>query len=312
MSGLLNRNTAVLAKIESVYGTDPVPTGAANAILVSEATPRPMDMKTVDRALLRPFFGSSEQLPSQIYNGVEFTVELAGSGAAGTAPAYGPLLRACGFSETIDPGVSVIYAPVTTGFESVTMYINIDGVLHKSLGARGTVALSLRNNDRPTLRFNMTGLYVPVIDAALPTADFSAWQKPLPVNFTNTPTFTLHGYAGVLEDLQIDLGNQVVYRALVGGSEQVRITERGVTGSIVMEAEKVADKDWWASIRAATTGALALVHGLAAGNIVTIGSPGVQVHTPSYSDSEGIAMLSASLAMPPSATGNDELTLTFT
>ena len=34
--GLLMRNTAVLAKIETTYGTDAVPTGAANAVLVSE------------------------------------------------------------------------------------------------------------------------------------------------------------------------------------------------------------------------------------------------------------------------------------
>lgn len=312
MSGLLMRNAAILAKIEDTYGTDPTPTGAANAILVSELTARPMDMQTVDRALLRPFLGSSEQLPSQIYNGVEFSVELAGSGTAGTAPALGPLLRGCGFAETIDAGVSVEYEPVSTDFESLTLYVNIDGVLHKCLGARGTVTVSMRLNERPMLRFNFTGLFVPVVDAALPTVDFAAWQTPLPVNRVNTPVFTLHSYAGKMEDLQIDLGNQVVYRGLVGGDEEVRITNRAVTGTIAMEAVKVADKDWWTSIRNAVTNPLVVEHGLTAGNIVEISAPNVQLHTPTYQDSDGIVMLNGSLALTPGATGNDDIKFTFT
>ena len=46
---LLKRKAAILAKTESVYGTDPTPTGVANAILVSDVTINPMEMKTVDR-----------------------------------------------------------------------------------------------------------------------------------------------------------------------------------------------------------------------------------------------------------------------
>lgn len=309
--GLLMRNTAVLAKIETVYGTDPVPTGAANAILVTDVSPRPMEMQTVDRALIRPFLGNSEQLPTQIYNGVEFSVELAGSGTAGTAPAMGPLLRACGFAETVSAGVSVAYAPVSTGIESVTLYVNIDGVLHKSVGARGTVAFSFKNNERPMARFNFTGLFVAVADAALPAVTLTAWKKPLPCNRTNTPTFTLHSYAAMLDDLQIDMANQVVYRGLIGGAEFVRITDRKPAGSVLMEAVKVADKNWWTSIQGATNGALELVHGLTAGNIVEVDAPNVQMYSPTYQDQDGILMLAAQMAMTPGATGNDELVLTF-
>lgn len=309
--GLLMRNTAVLAKIESVYGTDAVPTGLADAVLVTDVTPRPMNMQTVDRALIRPFLGNSEQLPTQIYNGVEFSCELAGSGAAGTAPAMGPLLRACGFAQTITAATKVEYKPISTGFESVTLYVNIDGILHKSVGARGTVAFSFKNNDRPMARFNFTGLFVAVADDALPAVTLTAWKKPLPCNRTNTPTFTLHSYAALLDDVQIDMANQVVYRGLIGGAEFVRITDRKPAGSVLMEAVKVADKNWWTSIQAATNGALQLVHGLTAGNIVQLDAPNVQIHSPSYQDQDGILMLSAQMAMTPGATGNDEIVLTF-
>lgn len=309
--GLLMRNAAILAAIETTYGEDATPTGANNAVLVSELTPRPMEMTTVDRALIRPFLGSSEQLPTQIYNGVEFACELAGSGAAGTAPALGPLLRACGFAETVTADEMVEYEPVSTGFESVTLYVNIDGVLHRGYGARGTVAFSFKNNERPMARFNFTGLFVPVVDAALPSVNLAAWKKPMPVNRNNTPTFTVHGYAGLMDDLQMDVGNTVVYRGLVGGQEFVRLTNRAVVGSVVMEAVKVADKNWWTAIAGAETGPLSLVHGTGAGNIVEVAAPNVQLHTPRYQDQDGIVMLSASLALTPSATGNDDIKLTF-
>lgn len=309
--GLLYRNAAILAKIEATYGVDATPTGANNAILVSELQMKPMEMQTVDRALIRPFLGNSEQLPTQIYNGCEFSVELAGSGTAGTAPAIGPLLRACGFAETVTADTSVSYSPVSTGFESLTFYMNLDGVLHKGLGARGTVSFSLKNNERPMARFVFTGLFVPIVDAALPTVSFAAWRKPLPCNRTNTPTFTLHSYAALLDDLQLDMAVQVEYRGLIGGSEFVRITDRKPKGSVLMEAVKVADKNWWTAIQAATDAPLELVHGLTAGNIVEFDAPGVQIHTPTYQDQQGIVMLSAQLTVNPGPTGNDELILTF-
>lgn len=309
--GLLKRNAALLVKIETTYGTDAAPTGAANAVLVSDLKMRPMDMETVSRDLIRPFLGSSEQMPTKIYNGGEFSVELAGSGAAGTVPAMGPLLRACGFAETVTAGIKVDYLPVSTGFESVTFHMNLDGVLHKGVGARGTVTFSLKNNDRPMANFNFSGLFVPIVDAALPTVNLAAWQKPLPCNRTNTPTFTLHSYAAMLDDLQIDMGNQVVYRGLIGGAEFVRLTDRKATGSVLMEAVKVADKDWWTSIRNVVSAPLSLVHGLVAGNIVEVAAPNVQIHTPDYQEQDGILMLGAKLAFTPGATGNDEVKITF-
>ena len=85
------RNTTILAKIEGSYAVDSVPTGAANAILVSEAE-IVHNYNNVDRNLLRPFMGASEQLVGTKHNSLNFSVELQGGGTAGTAPALDPLL----------------------------------------------------------------------------------------------------------------------------------------------------------------------------------------------------------------------------
>lgn len=307
---LLSRKRTILAKIETVYGTDPVPTGAANAILVRNLTITPQETETASRDLVRTYLGNSEQLPVAIHGMLEFEIEMAGAGAAGTAPAYGPLLRACAFAETINAGVSVVYAPVSATFESVTLYFNVDGVLHKMTGARGTVSLDIIAKAIPVFKFKFTGLYVAVIDAAAPTVTLTAWQKPVPVNGVNTTGLTLHAYAGgVLSQLSIDMANSVIFRSLVG-AESVLITDRKPAGNITMEATTVAAKDWWTTVKNATTGALSITQGTVAGNKVKIDAPAVQIIKPTYQDMDGVQMLQAGLILVPGTSGNDEISIT--
>lgn len=308
---LLKRRAAVLAKIESVYGTDPTPSVASNAILVSDVNINPMEMKTVDRANVRPFLGNNEQLPTGLYSKVDFTCEAAGSGTPGTAPAWGVPLRMCGFSETITPGIKVEYSPVSTGFESGTIYFNLDGVLHKLTGARGNVSFDFTRDGRPAMKFSFTGLFNAVTDAAAPSVTLSAWQKPLAVNRTNTPTLTLHGNAGRVHSLTCDMANNIVYRELIGAANgEILLTDRKPAGQIVMEAVTVATKDWWSAIRNITTGALQLIHGTTAGNKIQIDAPNLQLITPQYQDQDGIAMLQCGLVFAPGASGNDEIKIT--
>lgn len=312
---LLTRKAIILAKIETTYGQDANPTGAANAILVRNVNLTPLATEFVDRALVRPYLGNSERLPAAQFVQLEFEVEIAGGGApAGTPPKYGPLLRACGMSETINAGVSVVYAPVSAGFEALSIYHNQDGVLHRLLGARGSVALAFTSKQIPVYRFRFMGLWVQVTDTAAPTPDYAAFVTPSTVNNVNTPTFSIHGVADSVAPMQectLDLANNVVFRSLVG-SELVLITDRQPAGSLMIEATTVAQKDWWTAIKNAVTGALQIVHGTAAGNIVTVAAPNAQLTEPRYVDSDGVTMLQANLALIPGSAGNDELTITCT
>ena len=96
----------------------------------------------------------------------------------GDAPAWGPLLRACGFAEVITAGVRVDYVPISTGFESATIYWYDDGVLHKGLGARGTASLKLSVGEKPVISCKFVCLYGGIAVAAAPTADLEEWQVP--------------------------------------------------------------------------------------------------------------------------------------
>src|SRR5690606_8484724 len=106
-----------------------------------------------------------------------FDVELAGSGEPGLAPGWGVLMQACAMSETVNEDESVVYAPVSEGEKSITLYFNMDGILHRLLGARGTVKLAFTSGAIPKLSFSFVGLYSPPADVALPAVTLSAFKK---------------------------------------------------------------------------------------------------------------------------------------
>lgn len=304
---LLMRKMALLAKTETTYNVDSVPTGAANAMVVRNVRVNPLTVESQSRELSRPYLGNSDTVVGAFYGGLEFEVEAAGAGTAGTVPKYGPLLMACGFAQVVSAGVSVTYTPVSALFSSVSMYFYLDGVLHKFTGARGSVAFRGNNREAAMWVFRFMGLFQPVVDAVLPTTDYTGWVKPLAFNFANTPTFNIHTVSGVLTNLSLDMANVISYRNPVN-SEAMRIVDRQPAGSMEMEAELMAVRNWFNSVRDGTTGPLNLVHGTVAGNIIAISAPAVQVTEPSYTDSEGNAMLQCGLRLQPNA-GNDEISI---
>jgi len=61
----------------------------------------PLEANNVDRNAILSYLGANENLVGTAFKSLNFSVELVGSGTAGAAPSWGPLLRACGFAETL-------------------------------------------------------------------------------------------------------------------------------------------------------------------------------------------------------------------
>ncbi|MDF3024804.1 MAG: hypothetical protein K0R10_2165 [Alphaproteobacteria bacterium] len=305
----LMRNVLLLAKLESVVGTDPVPTAPLNSMLARAITPQPVVAEFAERTNIRPYFGTGGQVAVAQHSECELEIELASSGVAGTAPAWGPLLQACSFSETVTASTDVKYAPVTNNPKTATLYYYLDGVLHKMTNSRGNVAFELNAKSIPVMRFKFTGLYTAATDTPLPTgADYTGFKAPLAVNKVNTPSMTLHGVSAAMQSLSIDMGNQIVYRNLIG-SESVIMTDRKPNGQTSIEMVPVASYAWHEAVRLGTLDAFSVVHGVSAGSIVQIDAPKVQLTNPQYADSDGIAMINLGLDLQPD-TGNDEIIIT--
>ena len=309
---LLTRKRLILAKAEATYGTDPTPTGSANAILVRNLEITPLQSDIVQRELIRPYLGNYEQLLAQTRVQVTFEVELAGSGAAGTAPAYGPVLKACGLSETVVATTSVTYAPVSTSFSSVTIYFYQDGIRHIVTGARGTFTLNGQVGAIPTIAFTMTGIYNAPTDAALATPTYANQATPLIFKNGNTTSFSAFSYSGALQSIDLNIGNEIVYRELIGGTKEVLITDRKPAGTMSIEAVLLATKNYFTVSTGSTTGSISFQHGTTAGNIATLTMAQSDLADASYADMNGIAMMNLPYVATPTAAGNDELSLAYT
>lgn len=301
-------NLAILCKMETTYGVSSAPTGAANAMIMSNVAYEPLVGNDISRDRLKPYMGNQGVILDGNYCRLRGDVEITGSGVAGTAPPFGPLLRSCGLKEVITAAVDVQYSPVSKLFESSTIFFNDDGVNHIMLGVRGKVTGQLTPGQIPRFSFEMIGLLGTITDTALPAITDTAWIDPVPVNKANT-TVSLHGHAGACEGMTFDLGNNVEARMLIN-QESIRQTARSMTGSVIFEATSLADKNWLQIARQHGTGALAAVHGTVAGNIVEFDGSKVQIGRPTYGETQSIRNNTLPTLYLPTA-GNDEIVMTF-
>ena len=308
---LLTRKRVILIETESSYGTDPTPS-ATDVVLVTDLSITPQSSDVVNRDVVRPYLGSSEQLLANTRVECTFSVELAGSGTAGTAPRYGNALKATGLSETVASGTSVTYAPVSSSFSSVTIHYNVDGVRHKVTGCRGSFTISAEVGSIPTIDFTFTGIYNAPTDTALPTVTYGNQATPLIFKNGNTTGFQLLSYAGALQSLTMDLGVSTVYRELVGGTKEVIVTDRASNGSVTIEAPTIAQKDYFsAALTDSSLGNLQFLHGTTAGNKVQLTSTKVDIGDVNYGEMDGVAMLEIPYTLVPSA-ANNEFSLIYT
>jgi hypothetical protein len=309
MPGYKWKKKALLAKIETVAGTDSVPTGAANAILGMNVELNPLAAEAVRRALELPFYGSQGQILVGQHQTLSFEVEVAGAGAAGTVPAYGALLRGCGLSETITASTKVDYKPISDAQESLSIYLYVAGTLHKLLCGRGSFTMGLNARGLPVFRFSFLGLLVAAATGVPPALTVTAWKTPVPVGKTNTPTFTVHALACVAQSFNFDLGNDVQGRFLIG-QESIEVVDRLPSAEAVIESPDITVKDFFAIATNRTRAAISIVHGIVAGNIVQFDAALTEIGAPQYSVDQGIAMMTLPMEFVPSGAGNDEFTLT--
>ena len=313
------RNTVILAKVETTSGTDAVPTGLADALLVSAMSITPLDANNVNRDLVRGYFGGSEQLVATASVKCSFTVELAGSAAAATAPQWGDLLLGCAMAESLLTTPNrVEYLPISTALKTVTIYYYDDGVLHKLLGCMGSVKIDAKIGERPALMFDFVGIDggISAITNATPT--LTAWKTPPTMAKANVVDITLGStYAtGAITGgtvypstgLTIDFANAVNYVPLLS-TERVDITDRQVVGNMELDLTAAQEVSFMATVKANTTQSLAITIGLTAGNKIIIHAPAVQLINPSKAEVNGSRLIGYDLRLVPTAagSGNDEI-----
>lgn len=379
----------VLAVNEGTYGIDGAPTAAANAILTMEDPQFTHEVLQVMRGNARSYFGRDQKLVYGKKLAFNMKVEIAGSGAAGTAPPVAPLLKSCALKQTLlaapvtgtqaagsatggtlaagasavdnfyqfneiritggagvgqsgiiksyvgatkvyavfggwttptdatsvySIGAQVNYSPVShpTVIPGSTIYFYHSGKIHKMLGSRGSLKTLRDSGAKPYDDFTFMGLYGGIVDSgAFPAQTLTAFQTPLVVNNANSGGVSVHGYAGKLYSLAIDLANAVAYRNVVG-IEDILLTDREPALDITIEDPLIAEKDFPTLINNNTLGPVSFTHGAVAGNIVRDDCPSVQLMDPKYGNKDKEVTLSMKGELNATyGSGNDEYIRTY-
>ncbi|MEQ8747353.1 phage tail tube protein [Pyruvatibacter sp.] len=314
MEGISEDDVLVIAKKETTYGTDATPAPGANAMLTSAYQMNPLDRQEVARNLDRPGMGGDPSILSGIHYANSFRLEAAGSGTEGVAPAFADILLAAGYKQTIVADTSVAYEPVSTGFDSASMYAYYDEQLRKLLGWRGALGFEFQAGNLPYFVVNGMGLYTgPADSAPAAAADYSAFSDPLPIEDANTPTVTLGGVDLVMVGLTINAPGNVSYRNLPN-QEAVRIAgKRNLAGRLeVIMPKALSTFNPEALAKAATLSALSVVHGTTAGNILTVAAPKVQIADVNHGSRDNERTYQLDIKLTATDGGDDEVKYTFT
>jgi hypothetical protein len=313
------RNTVLLALAEVTYGTDPVPTGT-NAMLISKPTLNPLNAQNVPRDVILGYLGQKEHLVGSSFQECTFDVELDSGGTAGTRPAWGDLMLGCAYAETVTAATRVDYTPISTAFQSVTLYWYDDGVLHKLQGARGDVSFKMTSGTIPVLSFSFKGLYSQPTAASNATPTLTGFKPPLVVNEANSGDITLGGTHALVsapaivggtpypsKGIEFMTGNSVNYIPLLGG-ETVEVTQRDASCKFQLDLTAAQEVTFMTAISAATLTTLGFIHGTVAGHKSLLWLPSMQRISPSLVDENGKRMVAVEGRAVPTA-GNDEVRL---
>jgi len=278
MTPILQQLTQVAAKIESAEGQAET-LQAADAFLAFNL---PVPGSDIDYHRLDPVKEHMSPVPVAIgrrEGQVRIVTELVGSGSPGTAPFWGKLIRACGFKETVNAGVSVIYTPESdpNQIPSLTLGVYLGGVvLHKVWGARGRLRLILAHNRVGLLDMEFWGCDFSVSDSGfLSGVSYPTVQPPV----FQGATFTFDGYAAVISRLEYLTNANLKRRESVGASSgylATLITDRNPQIRFNPEAVAVATKDFFGMWRNGSTAAMNCQLGTVAGNQIQIQAPKVQ------------------------------------
>lgn len=301
-----------LLKPEGTYGTDSVPVAgtAADVVLLRNVEINGIEGQLADRPRVQPWHGNRGR-PGLHSRSVRLSgdVPLCGSGAAGTAPGWRFMMRACGMAEVITAATRVEYAPISAAQESVSAYWLMDGSRHRALGVRGDFTLNIVAGEEPNIQFNFTGLYSDPTAVSLPATVFTAWRGALVPRATIT-TCTIGGFTLPMRSLRYTHGNQVAVRDIPSRNE-VRITDRSPTAEVVIEApDGLSPANFFALASAESETTVLCQHGTAAGDVIEVRMnqarllPGIR-----YGRDGDVAMLTLPIMPRPSA-GNDEVLIT--
>jgi hypothetical protein len=287
---LFSRNQVLLAKIETLRGSDSSPVGA-DAVLCGEVYPT-IDGNELSRISVRDSISALQKKYAKKKVTFSIAVELKGSGAAGTAPEWAPLVRACGNKEVVSAGVDCQYSPENqdADMDSVTIYLYKDGRVWKAVGCLGNMSINMNAGEYPIATFSMVGKLSTVADATNPTPTYDSGD---PIQIQNLGFSFGSWNDAVMRNFTFATGNTIGDRDDVNSADGYKgpfISARDPVWSARIEAVLEATNSFFADFLASDTSVFDISHGSVAGNIVEFDAPKAGYMAPVPSSESSLEM----------------------
>jgi len=268
------------------------------------------------RKLARGDFSRDASIAGKRTITISFSVDVAYSGTAATAPSYFKCLQACGMKQTAHGSTGVSLAP-NSDYSNVPATIEViekdDGTTPvqlaiKATGCMGNVRHVMDSVGNPVrMEFEFKGVLNGIADRAYASIiSPTAFDSPLPDAVLGS-TITLFAETQKCNSVTIDLGNQVeIYTdpSRAQGVDGARIVDRNPTVEIDPDMDLIANRGLFARHTANTTGALYMT----VGSYIKYTAPKTQI-AQSYKpgEREGHVTNQLRLELKRDTNGNDEL-----
>lgn len=311
---LVNR-TVLAAKIETVYNVGVVP-AVTDAILVENLSWSYANARMIERKPVRQSLAALQQVFAGTLLEISGDVEIKGPGAAYSAsvrPELDVILRICGMGVTVNVTLGAetcIYSLVSTGHESGTIYLYLDGLRLILTGCRGSIDGNLKTGETGKFSFKILGHVGAATDTPIITPTYDTTTPP-PVIGAN---FTIGAYAACIDALQFGPNWTVATPSCMNSADgygEVILSARDSGGTFDPEAVLVATNDFhgqWRSgaVMAMTTGFIGGVQY----NKYKVDQPAVSLRSIAPGDRDGKVVYALAYGAAETATDN-EFAITF-
>lgn len=202
--------------------------------------------------------------------------------------------------------VGILYQPVSSNFESMTLYAYFDDLLHKMTGSYGTFSIEANAGEYATANFTFTGQYVVPTDAVTPTT--SVFESTIPPIVELAQLRLKNIICPVSASFTYDQNNTIVPRLDVCGSDGfsgTQLVSRAPEGGLDPEATLIRNYNFWDDFSESTEFFFSMRIGTEAGNSVLFNAPRVQYTGLTYQDRDGTRVFDAGLRFSRRS-GDDE------
>jgi hypothetical protein len=282
----------------------------ATELLVKDLTPRRIEGDYQAQEHATGFEGAQGD---RLYNesmGLDFMIDAA-LPAAGTAPLYGDLLKATGLVETIVADTSTSYSLQPEGSakaEIALQYLDTQS-MQVTEKVRGGLTFTAETKSPPMFGFKFMGELFDGQAAVVVAPDFSGWPDAPECSPRNMSAFTVDGTELCVQSFTFTDG-RTPRRGKFMNCDDTDITERNVTGRMVVEMPPAETIDLLSLCRSGAKQPLVWQLGAGTGNVLRVAAPAVQIKYGGEQNISGTIGIALDLVFCHDQ-GDDEFAITF-